>query len=406
MIDRMHWTIVAPWLLSVGLFVALLGAAAVASQHPDFGGGAPAEVVVFAGLVGLWGVTNATVGAIIASRRPENRIGRILLAGGPLIVSVFLGFMLSAVRGLTAGPTDLLGALAGWWAAVTIFPAILVAWPLVAILFPDGKLPGTKWRWPVAIVVVGEIVISGINAVTIGPVAVGLPDNPFGVLSLSPGVVAFLGMVGAILIVISVGLALTAIAVRWRRGDRLMRAQLKWLLGALAVGGVLFPLAFGGDVATVLDLVGVASPTLLPIAIGIAVLRYHLYDIDRIISRTLTYGLLTVALFAVYTAGFAFLQTVLAPLTSGGGPIAVAASTLAAFAVFQPLRSRIKGAMDRRFNRSRYDAQLTVNGFAAQLRDEVDLDRLKGQLRTVIGSSVAPTSVGVWLRSPERNAIR
>jgi len=402
----MRYAIVAPWLVTVGLFVALVVTAAVAGQHPEFGGGGPTEVVAFAGLVGLWGVANATVGAIIASRRPENRIGRILLTGGPLIVSVFLGFMLSAVRGLTAGPTDLLGSLAGWWAAVTIFPAILIAWPLVAILFPDGRLPGPNWRWPVAIVVVGEIVISGINAVTVGPVAVGLPDNPFGVLSLSAGVVAFLGMVGAVLIVISLGLALTAIAVRWRRGDRLMRAQLKWLLGALAVGGILFPLTFGGEMATFVDLVGVASPTLVPIAIGIAVLRYHLYDIDRIISRTLTYGLLTVVLFGVYAAGFALLQTVLAPLTSGGGPIAVAASTLAAFALFQPLRRGIHRAMDRRFNRTRYDAQLTVNGFAAQLRDEVDLERLSGQLRAVIGSSLAPTSVGVWLRPPERNASR
>ena len=116
-------------------------------------------------------------------------------------------------------------------------------------------------------------------------------------------------------------------------------------------------------------------------------------------SRTAS---LTVALFGVYAVGFAVLQTALAPLTSGGGPIAVAASTLAALAVFQPLRRRLQGAMDRRFNRSRYDAQLTVNDFAAQLRDEVDLERLRGHLRGVIGSSLAPASVGVWLRSPER----
>ena len=399
-----RWTIVAPWLLTVGLFVALLGSAAVAGQHPDFGGGGSAEVVAFAGLIGLWGVANATVGAIIASRRPENRIGRILMTGGPLIVSVFLGFMISAFRGLTAGPTDLLGALAGWWAAVTIFPAILIAWPLVAILFPDGRLPGSNWRWPVAVVAGGEIAISAINAVTVGPVSVGLPDNPFGLLRLSTGVVAFLGAVGAGLVIMSLALALTAIGLRWHRGNRMLRAQLKWLLGALAIGGILFPLTFGGDVATAVDLVGVASPTLVPIAIGIAVLRYHLYDIDRIISRTLTYGLLTVALFGVYAVGFAILQTVLTPLTSGGGPIAVAASTLAAFALFQPLRRRIHEAMDRRFNRSRYDAQVTVNGFAAQLRDEVDLERLSGNLRAVIGSSLAPTSVGVWLRSPERRA--
>ena len=146
--------------------------------------------------------------------------------------------------------------------------------------------------------------------------------------------------------------------------------------------------------------------SLLPIAIGIAVLRYRLYEIDRIISRTLTYGVLTVVLGAIYFAGFALLQAALAPLTSGGGPIAVAASTLAAFALFQPLRRRLQAAMDRRFNRSRYDAQRTVEGFGAHLRDEVDLERLGGELRTVVGRSLAPTSIGVWLRPSERTAGR
>ena len=268
MIDRgRRWTIVVPWLLTIGLFIALISTAIVAGQTPDIGGGGPA-LIVFFGLIGLWGVANATVGAIIASRRPGNRIGQILMAGGPLVIGVFLGFLISAVRGLTFGHSDHLGALAGWWAAVTIFPAILIAWPLVAVLFPDGRLPGAIWRWPVAVVAVGEIAISGISAVRVGPVAPGLADNPFGVLSLSADVAAFLGLVGTVLVVLSLALAFTAIGVRWRRGNRVVRAQLKWLLGALAVGAILFPLGFGGDVVSVFDFLGVASATLVPIAIG------------------------------------------------------------------------------------------------------------------------------------------
>jgi hypothetical protein len=400
----MRASIVAPWLITVALFIGLIAAAAVAGQHPGIGGGGPAQLVAFFGLIGLWGVANATVGAIIASRRPDNRIGRILQAGGPLVIGVFLGFLISALRVVTVGRDDLLGALAGWWAAVTIFPAILIAWPLMAIMFPDGRLPAPRWRGPVALVTVGEIAISGIAAITVGPIAPGLPDNPIGVLSLAPGVVAFLGLAGAALVVLSLALAFTAIGVRWHRGDLVLRAQLKWLLGALGVGAILFPLGFGGEVVNILDFLGVASAMLVPIAIGIAILRYRLYDIDRIISRTLTYGVLTVILVGVYAAGFVVLQSLLTPLTTGGGPVAVAASTLAAFALFQPLRWRIHGAMDRRFNRSRYDAQLTVNCFAARLRDEVDLERLRRDLRMVIGSCLAPRSVGVWPRPSERTA--
>jgi hypothetical protein len=403
----MRWTIVAPWLFTIGLFVALLGAAAAAGQYQVIRGAASsAELVAFFGLIGLWGVADATVGAIIVSRRPGNRIGRVLQVGGPLLISVFLAFLVSAIRRLTAGPGDPIGALAGWWASITILPAILVAFAIVAILFPDGRLPGPRWRWPVALVTVGQIAISGVWAITAGPMGEGLADNPFGIVRLPAEVAAILISAGSLLLVLALGMAVMAIALRWYRGDRLARAQLKWLLGALAVGAVLFPLGFGGDLLNAFDFLGVASGILVPIAIGIAVLRHGLYEIDRIISRTLTYGVLTVVLVAVYVAGFGLVQAVLAPFTSGGGPVAVAASTLAVFALFQPLQSRIRGAMDRRFNRSRYDAQHTVDGFAAHLREEVDLDRLASELRAVVGLSLAPTSVGVWLRPSERTAGR
>ena len=308
--------------------------------------------------------------------------------------------MLSAARGLTAGPTDLVGALAGWWAAVTIFPAIVVAWPLVAILFPDGRLPGRNWRWPVAIVLVGVAVIAAINAITIGPVSIGLPDNPFGVLPLSADAVAFLGLVGAILVVLSLVLALTAIGVRWRRGERLMRAQLKWLLGALAVGGILFPLGFGGGLANGMDLVAVATQR-CSIAIGIAVMRYHLYEIDRVISRTISYGVITAVLVGVFAAVVVSFQANFAQVT-GGDTIPVAASTLVVFALFQPVRRRVQSVVDRRFDRARYDAEQTIADFAVRLKDNVDLESLATEVRDVVGATIAPASVGVWLRQSRR----
>ena len=387
-IRSIRWSIVLPWTFTIGLFVTLLRTAVIVGQT---------EFVAFFGLIGLWGVAEATMGALILSRRPRNPIGRLLQVGGPLIISVFLGFAIGGIQTMTAGSADLLGALAGWWASISIFPALLIAWPLVAIVFPDGRLPSPRWRWPVTLVIVGEAAVSGISAIRAGPVSPGLPDNPFGALTLSAGVTAVVGVVGTLLFVLSLVLAITAIGVRWHRGDLPTRAQLKWLLGAVVVGVVLFPLSLW-DGFNVLDLLGIGGATLVPIAIAIAVLRYRLYEIDRIISRTLSYGALTVVLVGVYLAGFALLQAILVPFTRGGGSIAVAASTLVVFALFQPLRGRLRATMDRRFNRSRYDAQRTVEGFAANLRDEFDLERVGVELGAVVGRVLAPTSVGVWLR--------
>jgi hypothetical protein len=393
--------VVVPWLLTVGLCVALLANARQVAALPETGN--LAAIVAGFVLIGLWGVANATVGALIVWRRPGNRIGRILQAGGALVPSVFLGFTTGAIRTTTVASDELLGPLAAYWAGVMLYPAVFIAFPLVGIMFPDGRPPGPRWWFPVGLVAAGLAALSALYAVAAGPLGEGLPDNPFGLLSLPPDVVARGESIGSFLLIVSVGLALIAIAVRWRQGGAVERAQLKWLLGALAVGAILFPVSFvSGNVITFL--LAPASALLVPVAIGIAVLRYRLYDIDRIISRTLTYGVLTVILVGVYAVGFALLQAGMAPFTSGGGPIAVAASTLAAFALFQPLRRRVQDAMDRRFNRSRYDAQRTVEGFAAHLRDELDLERLGGELRTVVGRCLAPASVGIWLRRyPTRN---
>ena len=149
-------------------------------------------------------------------------------------------------------------------------------------------------------------------------------------------------------------------------------------------------------------LLSIVAFSIFPLAIGVAVLRYRLYEIDRIISRTLAYGALTVVLSVAYVVGLLATQALLAPFTSRTGPIPVIASTLVVFALFQPVRRRLKAAMDRRFNRSRYDALRTVDGFAARLRSEVDIDRLSREITTVVEDTLAPVHTRIWLRNESR----
>jgi hypothetical protein len=201
-------------------------------------------------------------------------------------------------------------------------------------------------------------------------------------------------------------LAMAALATRYRRGDRVERLQIRWLLAAMAItivgfAGVVIEFAIRTDGGVNISaFVAYAGILFMPIAIGVAVTRYRLYEIDRIISRTLGYGLVTVTLALVFVVGVLGLQAVLAPFTRDN-TIAVAASTLVVAALFQPLRRRVQGAVDRRFDRARYDGQKVVDAFGRQLRDEVDLDRLRGTLLATADDVVRPVSASVWLRSGE-----
>jgi hypothetical protein len=201
------------------------------------------------------------------------------------------------------------------------------------------------------------------------------------------------------------------------RGDT--RQQLKWFLGAVAlvtvtiVPGIVLtstPLTATADSGSqefgVFDIVGSASLALVPIAIGVAILRYHLYDIDRLISRTVTWALVTVVLLAVFGTGILAIQGVLTGVTNGE-TLAVAGSTLAAIALFQPVRRRIQGIVDRRFDRARYDAGIVIEGLAERLRDPLDLSALGMEIVRVATETVRPASVAVWIRPPaERHRHR
>jgi hypothetical protein len=282
-----------------------------------------------------------------------------------------------------------------------VVPAVFL--PLV---FPTGHLPSRNWR-PVAVVgvaattcgVIADVFGSGGNYQpgVVNPLLLGGPAGDL---------VALLGSVGNALAGPGVLLVLASLVVRYRRAAGIERAQLRWfaavvvvvvlaLMVAILAGGSTSPMVETINSAAWLILIG--GFALLPLAIGIAVLRYRLYEIDRLISRSIGWGVLTVVLGAVFVGLVLGLQAILAPLTRSN-ELAVAGSTLLVFSLFQPLRSRVQGLVDRRFNRARYDARQALDAFSARLRDEVDLDTLQESLLTLVEATLEPTTVSLWLR--------
>jgi hypothetical protein len=201
--------------------------------------------------------------------------------------------------------------------------------------------------------------------------------------------------------------AAAALVVRWRRGDIVQRAQVKWVVGAavvLLVAELLNVATFDPqDPVTIFGIVATVAIVLVPLAMGIAILRYRLYDIDRIISRTIAYALVTGLLAATFATSVILSQSVLA-MFIGGQTIAVAASTLAVFALFQPVLRRVRRAVDKRFDRARYDGERTASAFSDRLRHEVDMEAVNTDLRTTVSGALAPTTLAIWLRNgrPER----
>jgi hypothetical protein len=392
MTRRRRLAVIGPWLLTLGLFTGVLGMALL----PSFG--IDASTAGFLALVSSWALVQSTVGTLIAWRRPENPIGRLMQLTGPLIVAVFAGFLVAAIRYIEHGPSDVIGGIGAWLGLTGIFPMLFLAFATLGILFPDGRLPGPAFRWPFASLGVLLGIATAGTALAKGQMNAGLPDNPFGVIDLPADAVGLLSMIGTVSIVGGLVLAVAGVAVRWRRGSTLERAQLKWLVAALAVGAATFGPSFGSSETDVFDLLSLGSALLLPIAVGIAVLRYRLYDIDRIISRTISWALVSAILVGAFLGGVLVLQAALSTVTQGQ-TLAVAGSTLVASALFQPLRRRIQAAVDRRFDRERYDAQRTADAFAERVRNEVDLGSIRKGLILVSTEAVRPLQATVWLRT-------
>ncbi len=370
------------------------------------------EIFVDEGIVtiAILVVTFAVVGALVASQRPENPIGWIFCAA-----ALFQGLSISgyeyATYALLTQPGSLpLGAEVAWldqWIWAPGLGLILVFLPL---LFPDGQPPSRRWR-PVAwlgglsigmIVVPAMILLWSERGAALvrpeGPVEEGTSHALFVVVEFAGFPLMLLAGLGAVV----------SLFVRFRqaRGDE--RQQIKWFASASALSLVFIFVVEGrlvraesGPLEVIVALSGLLVVPTIPIATGIAILRHRLYDIDRLINRTLVYGALTVSLASVYLGVVVSLQYVFRSLTGGGSQLVIVASTLAIAALFSPLRRRIQDFVDRRFYRGKYDAAQVLAAFSSKLRDETDLDRLNGDLVAVVRETVQPAHVSLWLREPE-----
>lgn len=387
-----------PWALTGLTMVMLVVGGGLVIAHSLQASGTPRAPWLALMLLGL---TATGVGAVVAARRPDNPIGWLLLllgvtSGVQLLTSQFATYNTYVLQ------DNLPAAQVSGWICGLASVLALALLSFVLLLFPSGRFVSRRWhrfgRLAVLLIAVsaaGVAVLPGEMGMTPGienPFAVSL-DNP--VLRTVGAARWELGLGAPLMVCVFAGVA--SLFVRSRAGDVEQRTQLKWVLYAAGVGfsAIIVSAALAPVVPEWLDeavwIVAVAS---IPLAMGVSILRYRLYDIDHLVSRTVTYGLLTGLLVAFYVGSVGAISQ----LTPSGNSLAVAASTLAVAGIFQPLRQRLQGAVDRRFNRGRYDAERTVEAFSLRLRDEVDLDAMQTELLTVVQQTVQPVAIGLWLR--------
>jgi hypothetical protein len=347
-------------------------------------------------------VSAVTVGAVLAARRPAHPVGWLLVGLG---VSECVHDLTYAYTryGLVARPGSLPGA--GYLAGLN--NGVVVAWiacaGFVLLLTPTGRLPSRRWRWWARVAAAAPVLWLLGSVVDPAPLRPEYPEiaNPLAVPALN-GLLAGL-WVAALVVLVALVVAAGSLVLRFRRARGTERQQLRWLAWGATLASAALVAAMAGlilaDDFTLPNLgLGVCA-AVLPVATGAAILRYRLYDLDRLISRTVAWTLLTLLL----GLGYALVVLGLGRLLPQGSSLGVAAATLAAAAVFQPARRRLQAAVDRRFNRRRYDAARTIAAFGTRLRDQVDLDTLTGELLAVVHQTIQPTRVSLWLRPPGRS---
>jgi hypothetical protein len=348
-------------------------------------------------------VSAATIGAVVASRRPDHRVGWLLVALGLALAATLFAFSYTRY-GLVARPGALPAAdyLAGFANGAVVLYLSLTGW--ILLLAPTGTLPSPRWRWW-ARLQLAAVVLAFLTAVAEPrPLYPEYPEigNPLGVAALASMPLTAAFPVGALLLLVGLPVGAVSLLLRFRRARGLERLQLRWLavgaaLAALALVVSLTALVVEDSDGFVFQAALGVCAMVLPLATGAAILRYRLYDLDRIVSRTLAYGLLTVLL----GGGYAVVVLGLGQLLGRDSSLVVAAATLAVAALFQPARRRIQAAVDRRFNRRRHDATRIIEGFGTRLRDQVDLTTLTGELLAVVDQTMQPTQTSLWLRQQE-----
>jgi hypothetical protein len=347
-------------------------------------------------------VTSVSVGAVVAARRPAHPVGWLLL-GIALSLTGTAATAQYFVYGLLVRPGALPAArYAALYQPATTFTALTLI-GFVLLLTPTGSLPSPRWRWPARVMAATPVVLVLMVTLAGGPVdpryqALG---GPFDLRGLD-GVLLAANRAALAVIVVGLGAAAASLVGRFRHARGVERLQLRWVaLAAVLVGlgavGVLLSLVVGGSAAGILFGVAVGCCLVVPpVATGAAVLRYRLFDLDRIFSRTLAYGLLTLLL----GGGYAAVVLGLGQLLGRDSPLVVAGATLAVAVLFQPARRRIQAAVDRRFNRRRHNTAQRIAAFGDRLHQQIDLDTLTVELLAVVDQTMQPTHVSLWLRPP------
>ena len=353
-------------------------------------------------------------GILIITRRPGNRIGWLLLVigvgWGLTTVSPYTDYVILLHHPLPAAAA--LGAISG---SAWVIPIGLTGTFLI-LLFPDGRLPGPRWRavaWISGFAIVAGLVV---GLTTPGPMkSGGYPhtDNPFGIGALG-GALDALHLLILLIPAMMIAAAISLI-VRFRRSHGVARQQVKWLAAAAGLVAVTYLIIETTSVTVapqgthaptwllILQSAALVSFGLIPAAIGIAILRYRLFDIDRLVRRTLVYAALVACLALIYLAGVFTIEAAVRSATGGSSTLAVTLSTLAVAVAFQPLRRRIQAIVDRRFYRARYDAARTLEAFSARMRGEIDLETLTGDVVAVVRDALHPSHATVWLRPSEED---
>jgi len=424
---RMRWT---AWLSSViagGLVAASL------TLWVRNGSYLPASAL-------LQAVTFQALGVLIMARQPRNRIGWIFCSIG-LLHALWLFTSQYAIWALTTEPGSLPGAAPVAWLSSWMWaPPIWLSGTLCLLLFPDGHLPSRRWRAVPWLAACGLALFLGglalmpwegraniaapprVEATATGLLGVVQPllalattatpseligevtypiDNPLGLAGADA--LAAVSAAGAVLILASFVASISAPVLRFRHARGIQRQQLRWIAYAAALIALIYLVA-NTRIPYLAELAVALGVSLFPVAVAVAILRYHMYDIDLVINRTLVFGLLT----AILGLGYAGMVLVLGQVFGGIGDDppswAVAAGTLAVAALFQPARRRIQAAVDRRFNRRRHDAAKTIEAFGARLHQQIDLDTLTAELLAVVNRTMEPTTTSLWLRPPEDRA--
>ncbi len=397
------WLAWALWTLALMSFVVMGVFRFLNSSTPT---AAPRNPLVLDFCFWLLFVSFATVGALVASRWPKNAIGWIFCWFG---LSFSLGSA-SEEYALYALVTEA-GSLP--WAEGMVWlttwfggPIVFALFALVFLLFPDGRLPSRRWRpvvW-IELVAVVCLVAFAFEPGPLGNLGLVRVSNPFGLQGAAAllGTLSWVGFFVTLAVAVAGGISLV---VRFRRARGVERQQIKWFAfsgivfcAVFAAGPFLWSLPPSPATALIWPVLFLAGASSIPLAVGVAILRHRLYDIDLLINRTLVYGSLTATLALVYVGGVVGLQAAFRTLSGQESTLAVVASTLAIAALFGPLRRRVQALVDRRFYRRKYDAARTLAAFNARLRDETDLDTLGDDLVGVARGTMQPEHVSLWLR--------